>query len=85
MKQLSTDVLIIGSGGAGLRTAIEARRQGVNVLLVSKDKLGLANCAALAGGVFRALQGEKGIAEHFQEILGTMISQQSCSSYNTCS
>lgn len=69
MKQLSTDVLIIGSGGAGLRAAIEARRQGVNVLLVSKGKLGPANCAALAGGVFRASQGEKGIAEHFQETL----------------
>jgi len=69
MKQLSTDVLIIGSGGAGLKVAIEARRQRVNVLLVSKGKLGLANCTALAGGVFRASQDEKGIAEHFQETL----------------
>jgi len=69
MKRLSTDVLIIGSGGAGLRAAIEARRQGVNVLLASKGKLGLANCTAIAGGVFRASQDEKGIAEHFQETL----------------
>ncbi|MCJ7430410.1 FAD-binding protein [Candidatus Bathyarchaeota archaeon] len=69
MKQLSTDVLIIGSGGAGLRAAIEARRQGVNVLLVSKGKLGLANCTAIAGGVFRASQNKKGITEHFQETL----------------
>jgi len=69
VKQLSTDVLIIGSGGAGLRAAIEARRQGVNVLLVSKSKLGLANCTATAGGVFRASQDEKNIAKHFQETL----------------
>jgi fumarate reductase (CoM/CoB) subunit A len=69
MKQLSTDVLIIGSGGAGLRAAIEARRQKVNVLLVSKGKLGFANCTAIAGGIFRASQDEKGITEHFQETL----------------
>ena len=71
MKQLSTDVLVIGSGGAGLRAAIEARRQGVNVLLVSKSKLGLANCTATAGGVFRASRNKKDIAKHFQETLET--------------
>jgi len=69
MKQLSTDVLIMGSGGAGSRAAIEARRQEVNVLLVSKGKLGFANCTAIAGGIFRASQDEKGITEHFQETL----------------
>jgi succinate dehydrogenase/fumarate reductase flavoprotein subunit len=71
VKQLSTGVLVIGSGGAGLRAAIEARRQGVNVLLVSKSKLGLANCTATAGGVFRASRNKKDIAKHFQETLET--------------
>jgi succinate dehydrogenase/fumarate reductase flavoprotein subunit len=69
MKELSTDVLIIGSGGAGLRAAIEARRHGVNVLLVSKSKVGLANCTATAGGVFRASHYRKSSEEHFQETL----------------
>lgn len=41
MNNLSTDVLIIGSGGAGLRAAIEARRNGLNVLLISKSKMAL--------------------------------------------
>ena len=69
MKKLSTDVLIIGSGGAGLRAAIEARRHGVNVLLVSKSKVGLGNCTATAGGVFRASHYRKSSEEHFQETL----------------
>lgn len=69
MNNLSTDVLIIGSGGAGLRAAIEARRQGVNVLLISKNKTGLANCTASAMGAFKVSREEKGIAEHFQESL----------------
>ena len=53
MNHLSTDLLIIGSGGAGLRAAIEARRQGVNVLLISKSKTGFASCTASAMGAFR--------------------------------
>lgn len=69
LNRLSTDVLIIGSGGTGLRAAIEARRQGVNVLLISKSKTGLANCTASAMGAFKVSKEEKGIAEHFRETL----------------
>lgn len=68
MNNLLTDVLIIGSGGAGLRAAIEARRKGVNVLLISKSKLGLANCTASAMGAFRISQKES-VAKHFRETL----------------
>ena len=31
------DVIVIGAGGAGLRAAIEANRQGVKVALVCKS------------------------------------------------
>jgi fumarate reductase (CoM/CoB) subunit A len=55
-ESLKTDVLVVGSGSAGLRSAIEARRKrDVGVLLVSKDPIGLGNCTALAGGFFRTL------------------------------
>ena len=37
MTRLSTGVLIIGSGGAGLRAANEALRHGVSVLLITKN------------------------------------------------
>ncbi len=34
-----TDVVIIGTGGAGLSAAIEAAENGANVLILTKDKL----------------------------------------------
>ena len=49
-EYIQTDVLIIGSGGAGLRAAIAAREKGVSVTLVSKSIIGLGNNTALAVG-----------------------------------
>ena len=40
IETIQTDVLVIGSGMAGLRAAIEARRSGLDVLLVDKSLLG---------------------------------------------
>ncbi|WP_330770239.1 FAD-binding protein, partial [Lentzea aerocolonigenes] len=34
--QIATSVLVIGSGGAGLRAAIELAERGVDVLVVGK-------------------------------------------------
>jgi fumarate reductase (CoM/CoB) subunit A len=39
-EKLDCDVLIIGSGGAGLRAAIAAKSKNADVLLVSKTKVG---------------------------------------------
>jgi succinate dehydrogenase/fumarate reductase flavoprotein subunit len=39
-EKLSCDVLVIGGGGAGLRAAIAAKSYNVDVLLVSKTKVG---------------------------------------------
>ena len=36
IKTITTDVLIIGSGGAGCRAAIEVSNQGKEALIVSK-------------------------------------------------
>ncbi len=49
-----TDVLILGGGAAGLRAAIEARRQGVEVLILSASKVGYANNSAISLGGFNA-------------------------------
>jgi succinate dehydrogenase/fumarate reductase flavoprotein subunit len=69
MQHFTTDVLIIGSGAAGLRAAIEARRQGVRVLLISKGKAGFGCCTAAAMGSFRVSWVDKEIEEHFRETL----------------
>src|SRR6186713_2874403 len=49
------DVLIIGSGGAGLRAAIEASAGGVSVGLVCKSLLGKAHTVMAEGGIAAAL------------------------------
>lgn len=50
MKKLSTDVAIIGGGGAGLRAAIAAKEKvpQLNVLLLSKKPLGIGGTTAIA-------------------------------------
>ncbi len=50
-KPLETDVLVVGSGMAGLRAAIEAKRSGLKVLLVDKSLLGRASSSIYAGGL----------------------------------
>lgn len=49
------DVLVIGSGGAGLRAAIEASAQGVKVGLVCKSLLGKAHTVMAEGGAACAM------------------------------
>ena len=48
MRSLETDVLVIGSGGAGLRAAIEAAKHA-QVTLVSKGPLGRSGATILSG------------------------------------
>lgn len=42
-QNFSCDVLVVGGGGAGLRSAIEAREHGARVIVVSKAKVGYGN------------------------------------------
>lgn len=49
------DVLVIGSGGAGLRAAIEASALGVTVAVVCRSLLGKAHTVMAEGGVAAAL------------------------------
>ena len=49
------DVLVIGSGGAGLRAAIAASAAGAQVGLVCKSLLGKAHTVMAEGGVAAAL------------------------------
>jgi succinate dehydrogenase/fumarate reductase flavoprotein subunit len=54
MDHLSYDVLIVGSGAAGLRASIAAKGQGLDVCVISKGTPGKGTSTILSGGVFAA-------------------------------
>src|SRR4026209_545195 len=54
-KTYDYDVIVIGAGGAGLRAAIEAHGQGVEVALVCKSLLGKAHTVMAEGGMAAAM------------------------------
>ena len=49
-EMVSTDVLVLGAGGAGLRAALEAARGGARVTAVSKTGADDPNCTTAAWG-----------------------------------
>lgn len=57
-RSLSSDVLIIGGGGAALRAAISAREAGADVLVVSKAHLGNASNTYISKSMFAASTGK---------------------------
>lgn len=69
MEYLSCDLLIIGSGGAGLRAAIAAKNFPLDVMVISKASPGKGTCTIVSGGVFAATrQGEEN-ASHISRTL----------------
>ncbi len=54
-RQLSTTVIVIGTGGSGLRAAIEIAERGVDVLAVGKRPRNDAHTSLAAGGINAAL------------------------------
>lgn len=69
MKQRSYDVLIIGSGAAGMRAAIAAREQGVRVGVLSKGSPGKKTATILSGGVFAGSVGASSPDAHRHQTL----------------
>jgi succinate dehydrogenase / fumarate reductase flavoprotein subunit len=53
--RLATTVLVIGSGGGGLRTAIELAERGIDVIVLGKRAKGDAHTSLAAGGINAAL------------------------------
>jgi len=54
VRAVDSDVLVLGSGGAGLRAAIEVDSRGLKTVITSKAPAGMNNCTVVAGGGFRA-------------------------------
>lgn len=73
IKTVSSDVLIIGSGGAGARAAIEVDEEGLKPLIVSKGLSFRSGCTGMAEGgynaVFKAVDKEDTFETHVYDTL----------------
>jgi fumarate reductase (CoM/CoB) subunit A len=67
------DVLVIGSGGAGCRAAIEAKKSNLNVTIVSKGLTFKSGCTTLAEGGYNAAFGyvdvDDSVEAHFEDTM----------------
>ena len=74
---IDTDVLVIGSGIAGLQAALTVAENGKKALLVSKSATGKTNNTYLAGGAFTHAVSQFSQEDHLRKT--------SCSCPETCS
>ena len=66
VQHVDTDILVLGSGGAGLRAAIEAEKQGVKVTVVSKSSAGMMSASVVTNGYFKVAVGGATKEEHYR-------------------
>jgi len=68
LPSIFTDVLVIGSGVAGLRGAIEAARGG-EVIVLAKESLEMSNTAWAQGGIAAAIDADDSLESHERDTL----------------
>lgn len=66
---INADVIVIGSGIAGLTAALSARAKGLSVLLLTKDVLSTSSTSWAQGGIAAALGPGDSPDQHFQDTL----------------
>jgi len=69
-ESIKTDVVVIGSGGAGLRAALEVASRGHDALVLSKGLVGKSGITPLASfGISAAINADDSIERHLEESL----------------
>jgi succinate dehydrogenase/fumarate reductase flavoprotein subunit len=71
MEEILTDVLVIGSGLAGMVSALEAEKSGLSVALVSKFAIGMGTNTSMANGAFTAANSRFSEADHLRQTFET--------------
>ena len=61
------DVLVVGSGGAGMSAAIAAREAGASVIVITKSALGASNTGRAQGGIQAAVGPDDTTDDHFAD------------------
>jgi L-aspartate oxidase len=68
-KPVKTDLLILGSGIAGLTCAIEAAKEGMEVLMATKDFPRESNTLYAQGGIAAAVDPDDSPKSHFEDTI----------------
>ena len=68
LPQIFTDVVIIGTGVAGLRAAIEASHQN-DVIVLAKESIDLSNTSWAQGGIAAVMNAKDSVNAHIQDTL----------------
>lgn len=71
MEELTTDILVIGSGLTGMVAALEAEKLGLKVLLLGKFAIGMGTNSSLANGAFTAATSRFSQEDHLRMTLET--------------
>ncbi|OGP89433.1 MAG: hypothetical protein A2157_13280 [Deltaproteobacteria bacterium RBG_16_47_11] len=71
MEVLSTDILVIGSGLAGVVAALEAEQSGLQTLLVGKFAIGMGTNSSIANGGFTTANSRFSKEDHLRLTLET--------------
>jgi L-aspartate oxidase len=61
------DVLVVGSGGAGMSAAVAACEQGADVTVITKSALGASNTGRAQGGIQAAVGADDSTGDHFED------------------
>ncbi len=69
MSFIKTDVLVIGSGGAGCSAAIEASKHGLNVTIITKSDFLNSKTSRAQGGIQAAIGKDDSPEAHFEDTL----------------
>ncbi len=69
MENFSTDLLVIGSGLAGILSALEAEKFGLKVLMVGKFAIGMGTNTSMANGAFTAANSRFSKEDHLKATL----------------
>ena len=68
LPQIFTDVLVVGTGVAGLRTAIESAAHG-DVIVLAKEAVDLSNTSWAQGGIAAVISNEDTVESHVADTL----------------
>ena len=67
LKSIQIETVIIGSGLAGLSTALKLEELNVNYIIISKKDISISNSYLAQGGVAVSLDSEDNTEEHFKD------------------